>query len=307
MKITDYLASLLPTFDKNRVVDDVRATREELDDVTIPAYEQAVKVLGNRKLVNPQLVDLQDAFNRIFPGASGNFIAIIEKYLKPTLKNLKELEDVVEKTYNNEVAGLGLSYRKANLLQLIEGYAFATRYARKLLNFAYVAETASLEAKAEGAEQSVLDKIAEQLVPADLEYLKKHIVYFSQVYAVCAGLGKAKDVVKAIEEIPDVIVTKDNAETLTATMGVDKVDPFRMGFIPVWLNPVYHIGMLVTEWQVARYKAAQEELRVLNLRKLKLEKQLDDKYDAKVDQQAKYMQQRVDELEYKIAKMEKRA
>jgi ABC-type phosphate transport system auxiliary subunit len=74
----------------------------------------------------------------------------------------------------------------------------------------------------------------------------------------------------------------------------------------VWLNPVYHVGMLVAEWQAARYKAAQEELRTLQLRKLNLEKKLEGKSDAKIEQQISYMQKRVDDLEYKIVKMEKK-
>ena len=305
MKIKDYVTSLRKIFTKSNVISDVKNTREEMEDVTLPAFEGAVKVFQRRKLVSPALINLQTTFENTFPTNAENIVVTIEKHMAAAIRNLKELEGVVEKTYNNEVTGLGLSYRKANLLQLVEAYSFVSRYARKLLNFAYVCETGALEAKAQGGATSD-DRVAieKEILPADMDYLKMHIVYFAQLYAVVSGLGRHKDVVKAIEDIPDVEVKNDNAEMMASTMGIDKVDPFRMGFIPVWLNPVYHIGIAFAEWQVARFNAAEEELRMLQLRKIKLEKRLDDnKSDAKVEQQLEHMRKRVNELEIKLVKM----
>lgn len=307
MKPFDYVASLLPTFTKNRVIEDARATREELDDVVAPSYEQALKVFTRYKFKTEELDVLENTFHRMHPHASENMVVSIEKGMKEILKNIKDLEEVIERTYNNDVAGMGLSYRKANLLQLLEAYTFVSRYARKFLTYAYVCETALLDAAGQSVKPEVASEIIKsQTIPADVDYLKQNIVYFSNCFLVCAGLGKHKDLSKVVEDIPDVVITKDNEHTLTATQGIEKVDPFRMGFIPVWLNPVYHVGMLVAEWQAGRYKAAQEELRTLQLRKLNLEKKLEGKSDAKIEQQIAYMQKRVDDLEYRLVKMEKK-
>lgn len=304
MKPLDFAVSLLTGFSKNRVITDARNTHEELKEITAPAYEHALKIFGRRKLVSPQLIRLQDGFDAAHPRPAENMIVSIEKGMKEIVKNVKELEDVVQKTFNEEIAGTALSYRKANLLQLLEAYSFVSRYARKLLNFAYIAETAALEAKAEGQPvDTEVAKIGEEILPADLDWLKQNMGYFAQLFLVCSGQSKHKDVVKAIEEIPDVEIVSGNHETLAATLGPDKIDPFRMGFIPVWLNPFYHIGMAITEWQVARYNAAEEELRMLQLRKLKLEKRLEGKSDAKLEQQLSYMTKRVNDLEYKLIKM----
>ena len=304
MKLLDYLAKLPKSFSKTRIVTDAKITRDELVEVTGPAFESALKVFQRRKLVNPMLLRLQDAFDSMHPHPSENIIVSIEKGMKQLIINIKELEALVDKTYNNEVAGIGLSYRKANLLQLLESYAFISRYARKLLSFAYTAETASLEAKAAGGSVADGNKTVEaQILPVDIDWLKQNIVYFSQLFVVAAGLGKHKDVVKAVEDIPDVEVTNGNAAIMTATMGKDKVDPFRLELIPIWLNPAYLIGTMVVEWQAARYNAAEEDLRMLQLKKLKLEKRLEGKQDAKLEQQLEYTTKRVNDLEYKLVKM----
>ncbi len=304
MKMIDFAASLFPGFAKNRVITDARNTHEELKEITAPAFEHAMKIFTRRKLISPALLRLQDGFDAQHPRPSENMIVSIDKGMKEIIKNIKELEEVVQKTFNEEIAGAALSYRKANLLQLLEAYSFVSRYSRKLLNFAYVAETAAMEAKADGQTVDMeAARIGEEVLPADVDWLKQNMGYFSQLFVVCSGLGRHKDVVKTIEDIPDVEIVGGNHETMASTMGMDKVDPFRMGFIPVWLNPFYHIGMAVTEWQVARYNAAEEELRMLQLRKLKLEKRLDGKSDAKVEQQLEYMRKRVNDLEYKLIKM----
>ncbi len=304
MKIIDYAASLLKTFSKQTVIGDAKLTREELEDVTAPAYEQAVKVFARRKITNPDLQRLQETFDTIHPHAAENIVMSIEKGMAALIKNIKAIEDTVDKTFNQEIAGVGLTYRKANLLQLLEGYAFVSRYARKILNFAYVAETASLESVANGGKPADAgDEIAIQMLPADIDYLKQQMVYFANVFCVASGIGKHKDIMKAVDDIPDVEVTGSNADVMQATMGKDKVDPFSFGLIPYWLNPVYHIGIIYVEWQNARFRAAEEELRMLQLRKLKLEKRLEDKQDAKLEQQLDYMRKRVNDLEFKLVKM----
>lgn len=308
MKLVEYAASMLKTFSKQTVIGDARQTREEFEEMTGPAYEGALKVFARRKLTNPDLLRLQDSFDSIHPHAKENIIVSIEAGMKPLIANMKALEEVIDRTFNNEIAGVGLTYRKANLLQLLEGYAFVSRYARKILNLAYVAETASLEAKAAGGRaEDAKDEIAAQILPADIDYLKQNIVYFANLFCVASGIGKHKDPMKAITEIPDVEVTGGNASIMTATMGKDKVDPFSFGLIPYWLNPVYHIGVIYAEWQTARYNAAEEELRMLQLRKLKLEKRLEDKHDAQLEQRLDYMRKRVNDLEFKLVKMRNEA
>ena len=79
-----------------------------------------------------------------------------------------------------------------------------------------------------------------------------------------------------------------------------------MRFIPVWLNPIYHIGMRIAEWQAKRYKSAKEELSLLQLRKLNLERVSAGKPDAKIQSEIKYLEARIQGLNFDIDEMEKK-
>lgn len=62
--------------------------------------------------------------------------------------------------------------------------------------------------------------------------------------------------------------------------------------------------MMIADWQVSRYKAAQEEKRMLEFRLLKLKLQSTGKADAKLDQNIEYTEQRLQQLNFKLHKME---
>ena len=87
----------------------------------------------------------------------------------------------------------------------------------------------------------------------------------------------------------------------------NKIDPFQMRFIPAWLNIIYHVRLGIAEWQVGRYNAAKEELKVIQLRKLHLERLRDGKADAAIEKEIAYLEERAQKLNYKLRQMEESA
>lgn len=294
MKTQSYLASLLPSFAKDQVLEDIRLTRTELEDITLPAYEHALPLLKSYDYKSKALDADMAQFKRTVTASSGGFVTVVNKALKTALENLDEVEAMVTKTYSEEIAGAGVTYLKANLLQLVETIGFVSKYARKYLVYIYVCETAEFE---DGD-----TVVSESITKAEQEWLRANFLSFCTALNVVSTPRASFK--KSIDDIPDIVVTNDNAHSLGATVGEHKIDPFQMRLIPVWLNPIYHIGMFVAEWQANRYKAAQEELKLLQLRKLNLERVSDGKPDARVQKEIKYMESRVQSLNYKIAKME---
>lgn len=300
MKIAHFLASLLPSFGKEQVVEDIRLTRGELTEITEPAYKSAAEVFKSWRFKSKHLDDDFAQFKRMVKSGSDNMVVAIDKSLKTVVENLDTVDELINQTYNEEVAGAGLTYLKANLLQFVECVAFVSKFARKYLIYIYVCETAELD---DQAGDNRMEKIAESISPAEIEWLKKNFLSFCTAWnVVTTGSSQLK---KALNDIPDVVVTSDNVHTLGATMGENKIDPFQLKLIPVWLNPIYHIGMFVAEWQASRYKAAQEELKLLQLRKLNLQRLQQGKPDAKVQKEIEYMESRIQGLNFKLAKMEK--
>jgi len=296
MKLPAFISDLLPSFGKDRITEDIRITRTELKEFTEPPYAVAAVLLKGWKFKSEVLVDKFDIFKRQVKSAGGdNPIVTIHKSFKDILENLDCVEELIVKTYNDDVAGNGLTYLKANLLQFVEAVSFVSKYARKFLIYVYVCETAEYPDSGTALNDS--------LSPAEIEWLNANFLSFCTALNVVSG--NPQQVKKQIDNIPDIIITSENATTLPSTMGEARLDPFQMNLITVRMNPIYHIRMFVAEYQADRYKAAKEEVKLLQLRKLNLEKLADGKPEAHIQKEITYMETRIQGLNFKIAKMEK--
>lgn len=295
MKLTTFAKSLLPTIARDSIIEDITITRAAVTEAAIPAYESAAPFFKSWRFKSPDLKDMMESFDsQIKRAGNDNMIITISKGFEPLLKNLEEVEDMIKKMYGHEVSGGGLTYLKANLLQFVECTSFVTRYAIKFLNYAYICETAEFENG---------EAISQSLSRAEIEWLKTHLFSFCLAFRIVTGNpGQVK---KQLAEVVDVVIADETADTMAETLGEERLDPLRMGFIPVRLNPIYHVRMMVAKWQADRYKGAKEELALVQLRKLNLEQTVEGKPDAATQKQLKYMTERAEELNYKLVQMEK--
>ena len=296
MKLDQYLASLLPAFTKERVLEDCRMTSAELKETAIPLYDTAVKAFKGHKFKNEQVLDMQTVFGRVVKGHGGGLLVGVQSALEQTLKNLDEIESMVDRVYSEEVAGVGMTYLKANLLQFTEWCSFVSKYSRRLLIYTLILETSEYPDSG--------PTLSESLEEAEVEWLKGHFVHFcTAVNAVAQPTDKIKS---AIANIPDINITKDNYESLKSTMGEAKIDPFSVGLIPIWLNPIYHVRMAVAEWRADRYRGQKEEKKVVELRILNLKRMQENKPDARVQKEIDYSQTRLSKINHSLEMMERR-
>jgi len=183
---------------------------------------------------------------------------------------------------------------------MIESISFATDYANKYLNYIYVIEAAELSESEEN--ETFLDQINASIMPAEVRFLRDRFVDFCTVMDT---LSKPTAKLKAdFEDIPDVAITAAGDQIVQRSIGPSKLDPFRHGFVPLVMNPIYHIRMRVADYQHYRYEQAKATKDILQLRKLKLERQLAGKPDAAIEKQIEYTQKRIDELTLQIRKVE---
>lgn len=296
MRIPQFLASLLPTFSKNRIVEDINITTGEITEYTHPAYSIATPDFKNHKFSSERLKPFLGSFERHIKGR-GNFIVNIDSGWKTVLANLEETKRLVEATYNEDVGGAGITYLKANLLQFVELVAFTSKYARKLLIFVYAAETEKYPDSG--------TVFTDSIKPAEIEWLQSNMQNFGLAWNIVTT--DPAEFKKKIKEIPDIVVKQEAADAVSAAIGDRKLDPFSMRLIPVWMNPIYHVRMFVAQWQTERYHEAKAELQLLQLHKLHLQKLKEGKPDAALKQQIEYTENRISKISAKIADMEAEA
>lgn len=293
MKAEDYIKSLLPDFDRTRVMEDIRITTSEIQNFSIPMYHDADKFLGKHKFQS-EVAKAKDAEFGVLVKSRGSMISTIYQSLQQASVNLAEVERLIERSYSEDIIGSGLTYLKAHLLQFSEAVNFVSRFSRRFLNMIYAAETATFEGE---------DTLEDAVTPADLEWINSNFQHFCNALLV---VGRpVKEIEKSLAEIPDVVISKD-ASVVEAALGRGKTDPLKMGFIPVWLNPIYHIRMFYAEWQTNRYHAAKQEIKCLQLRKSHLESLQAGKPNARVQKEISYIEDRIQGYLRKNAEMEKR-
>ncbi len=295
MKIAPYLTSLLPSFSKDRIVEDCNVTRGEITEFTHPAYVIAAPDFKGYVFKSDRMKSIQGTLERnLKRSGNENIVVAIEKGFKPMIANLDEVKRLVDANYSEAVAGMGITYLKANLLQFVELVGFVSKYARKLLIYIYAAETELYPDSG--------TVFTDSIVPAEIEWLTQNIVSFTTAFNIVTM--PADKVASELGAIPDIVVKQETADALSQSMGDKKLDPFSMRLIPIWMNPIYHVRMMVAEWQTNRYHEAKAELQLLQLHKLHLEKLRDGKPDARLKQEIEYTENRVSKLSYKLKEME---
>jgi hypothetical protein len=293
MKFAEFVAGLLPNFDKSRVIEDIRLRRTELKESTVPVYEAAAPFLSKWTIKSAKVKELEVTFQRI-TRSRDNMFNHINKALPNVLKNLDEVEALVEKTYSEDVAAPGLSYLKANLLQFVVCTGFVARYARKLISYVYIYETGEFE---DGG-----TNVNDSLTPAERQYIETNFANFCM--ALQAISGNPANVKHVLNDVPDIIVKADNEMSLGKTMGEDKLDPMGMRFVTGVWSPIYQVRMFIAGYQNARHKEAREELGLLQLRKLNLEQTQAGKPDAAVQKKIDGLERRIQDQVVVIKRME---
>jgi len=291
MKIINFLPSLLPLTNKTTVTEDIRILREELHAETLPAYKNAVEAFKR----TPFVADFTKQFDQIarkrVDNYKDNYIATIDLALNRALKNLDTISKLVDEQFNEDILRDAMTYTRTNLLQYIEMVSFICSYSRRLLLLTY-----STEADPKGI-VSVTPSATR-----DINWLLQNQDVF--LLALNAASLKPKELDEKFESIPDMTATIDGDASAQAVVGSARLDPFGFRLIPYKLNPIYHIKMAITSWQVSRHKLSKEEKTTLELRLLHLKMSRDGTKDARLERNIEYNEERIADLRYKINKLE---
>lgn len=289
MQFTKYLGSLLPTFSRDQLNEDLDTVADELRAHVIPPYKTAAKEFGSDKFYSPGAQAADDIFNKKLDYKyKGNHISGILQSLENADMQINVLQAMIDTEFAIDITSAGLNTLRVNILQLVEIMSFVTRYARRHLNYLLVCETNNHTGK----------DLKDSFSTGELDWLT------AGRDAFITGLNilslPAKEIETKFKEIPNVLVNADSIETTQTLLGKAKTDPFGMRFIPLMLNPIYHIRIRVAEYQAAKYREAQEERGIIELRLLLLKEQRNGKENAKIEKQIDYNEGRLQKLVFKV-------
>lgn len=294
--ILKFFASLLPNFERNQILEDIDLLRKDVTENLLPAYQAAARDMRGKGFKAAVVNKFNDMFVHLFPAVRRvGFVDGMVLFFQPMHENLNLMETYVQELFAKDVTKDAITYRKLNVIKYLEMVRFINKYAGRALLRVLAAETTAING----------GTIDGQLSPMELRWLTENqSAYFQALQALWRTPAHLKE---AFEDIPDIVVIPERAEMVRQTIGADKLDPLKMGFInfslDAGINPIYHFRMVVAEAQVADYKRKVEEKRTLELRLLALKEAYEGKQDAKLAQQIEYSEGRLQKLNYNIDKL----
>jgi len=305
MNLANFIERLLPRMDKSRILEDVRMTRSEIENILSPTYTEAVKFFSNEKQFKSEKVkELTSIFYRNFDNnvsfnnahqnkKERTIIQTIQVRIPNLIKNAQELETQIEAIFSRDIIREGLTAKKAALIRAAEYLSFVSRFSIDFLNYMYTQE---MLVRSFDIEES-------DLPPKKIEMIEKNIgVYASLFGAFSVDPDEFKN---KYSKVPDIYITVSEYSKAVTMHDETTIDPIQAPIIKGFeYNPVYHLRMLYAEWQADRYKAYRDKKRVLEVKLLNLELENEGKHDPKLQKEAEYIQNRINTIEYKMSKIE---
>lgn len=294
MNFSNFLKSLFPTFKRDEILDSVIATRKSIMEHSVQAYRSAEQVWGNEVFVSKEAKAIEKTY-RSEVGLPGKRTMISS--IHSTLQNaLSVLDLIVQKgkvIYSENEASMGLTFQKATILRIVAVADFANKYSLDLLNYIYTVEARATKG-GEGIDN--VSKAEEELL-------------IGQFHDFCIAINAlnvdVSSLEKALNDLPDAVVSEMTERTFVSTLGAKKIDPLQLRNFSVRKSPFYFFGMMVAERQEKKYKAKKDTLELLQLRLMHLQKLRDKTQDASLDKEINYYQGRITSLNHEIEKLNK--
>lgn len=304
MDLFKYLKGLFHRVTRGQIKSSCDLVVESIQETTLPAYESASSLFRTKKLASKEATEFASEFKKrvgVVKGANG-LVDSIQVILANTVKLLNLISEKSDTVFSDIESTLGMTYQKAMYLRLISAATFANDYSLKFLNYLYVLETSNLDPQE--------NPVGDSLTPAEISNLNGNFNNFLLVLDVLNN--NIDDVISSLDDLPDAVVSEQSDHVLGGSLGERKIDPFGMRglVLPVSVgvnyNPFHLLGMLVADFRVTQYKCSKEQVELLQLRKLNLEKLQAKKPDARLQKQIDDLANRVKHLNYQLDQMKEK-
>lgn len=289
-----YFSSLLNVFKKRDILIDLQHAFNELETTVLPMYDLATTptYLGDTNKRTSA------TFKRTIKSYRDTPAKTFKSAIKLVLANQDGIMDLVKKEFQDETQKVAMDYYRLNLIKYIEAITFFIDYTR-MWNTVVTYETVLL------TKPEV--NIKSPTILRDSEFVN-NITNIDSFSVILNMLVIPFDkYVSSIQSLKGQVYQESDWGDSNVALSV-KVDPYKVNFIPVTLNPFYHIGMLVNTWRVNRYKRNQAELSRVQLMLATLEDSASQEINAEavkvLENQIAYYSNVANKLSTSIEKME---
>lgn len=287
---------------KENILADLEETVNEIEQFTLPKYVATIDsglFTSDYKLESAWVQKRARLYQSNVRGAGRQFVEHISAMLGVSLKWLGYIADAIDKSVNSdEIHVDGVSYKQKALLDTYGVLKIHVKLARKYLLAIYSYESDDVESNLPGRPNFPFSK-------AEVLELEQSFAMFCRISNML-DKHKRSELKRIIEAVPDVEV--DDTGAAEAVYGSTKLSPLTSGitnFGPI-PNPIWVVRKWFASWQADRFKAAEAEAKMLELRLIKMRRKAAGEEDPTLDKQIEYQTKRLADLNYRIHEMEKK-
>lgn len=291
MKISGYISSLRESFTKADIDQDIRLIRDTLKEV-LASYKTATENFGKRSYLSQTAKDYDAAYKKNVKGARSNMSIVngVYNFLQQLDDKLRIVESNVNVEGKADYIREAIGAMDVIIIRYLELARFGVEYSNRLL-------LALIRCEANVANKD--DELTD-ITRAEVDYIANNSANY---WETLSKLGKtAKELDHSFKSIPDIVLNKDNADSIAAISGREKLDPMALGFLPVAWNPFYHIGMMIAEYQAEQFEKVVEERNMIQFKLLQLKKIEQGQADPALERRIEVSQKRLDKLNFDIQK-----
>lgn len=288
---------------KSELIAEVESVIQNIEAHTLPGYTAAIEAqlfVKGYKFQSPWVQKRLSLYGANVRMSRGQFVEHIKKMLGVSMKWLQVVAELLEKGKGEELHLDGITYQVKSLIDIYDIAAFHNDYARKLLLLIHSYESEDVNSNLPG-------KAGFPFSRAEVSMMEQHFALFSRISNVLDKNANS-DIRKIIASIPEVTVDLDASGAAVATYGALKLSPLTRGITDAYGIPnlFWHVGKWIASYQADRFKAAQAEAKMLELRILQMRRATEGEQNASLDKQIEYQANRLVDLNYKIKTWEEK-
>lgn len=289
----EFFMSLLPSLSRREIIIDVTHSYDELREIVIPMYDLNVEGDFKGKLS----VEMDRMLKKSKVDFSKNSFTTIGKLLKKIEANEEDVIKMLENEFAKTIIKDVIDYKKLNIIKYVEALNFVNDYARRYI----------LALVHEEFDGDIASKITGPVDKATHAWVNDagNMESFIKVLEILTP--DLKNFLGTLKNLEGHVFEPSEWEAIRATSG-SKLDPNGFGFIPVRWNPIYHMGLAINTWRIAKYERNKEESAKLQLMVMALVEQKSKTSDKEklenLAKQIKYHSNRINILTAKIEDIE---
>lgn len=292
MNPLEYIRSLAPVYERREVTGVLFSLQEELGEHTLPTAQEVQSAFADSKYTSKYHQAIAKELTR-FTRYNGNAFDVLVGSLELMQGNFNYLEKEIKRQFSFTFSPHKMTYSRVTLLRYVEHMGFYLQYFRRMM-IRLVAE----ETMAHGRATPL------GWAKAETKWLDDNLRDFCAIFPTVAL--DERQLKALLDKASPAEVDEETFEVASKSIGAVGMDPTRSeNLVSPAANPFFWLGKALAEVQVLRYQGAKEEHKSLQLR-LQEYREMADGGNAspKLQKLISYTEERIDQLAYKVSKIE---